>query len=162
MTLKKQRINYNLFIKIILIFFILSKPTLSDIIKPSTNIDPKKVVKIQLSALMKNDLPNKDSGIIQTWEFAHPKNQKATGPIERFKNMIKTDSYSMLLNHVDHEVIEIYAYKDVAIFEVTVLDSKKKYYKFKWQVEKYNVEGFLKDCWLTTLVSQPISLGSSI
>ena len=162
MTLKKQLINYNLFIKIILIFFILSKPTLADIIKPNTNIDPKKVVKIQLSALMKNDLPNKDSGIIQTWEFAHPKNQKVTGPIERFKNMIKTDSYSMLLNHVDHEIIEIYASKDVATFEVTVLDSKKKYYKFKWQVEKYNAEGFLKDCWLTTSVSQPISLGSSI
>ena len=162
MTLKKQLINYNLFIKIILIFFILLKATLADIIKPNTNIDPKKVVKIQLSALMKNDLPNKDSGIIQTWEFAHPENQKATGPIERFKNMIKTDSYSMLLNHVDHEVIEIYASKDVATFEVTVLDSKKKYYKFKWQVEKYNAEGFLKDCWLTTLVSQPISLGSSI
>ncbi len=135
---------------------------MSDIIKPSTNIDPKKVVKIQLSALMKNDSPNKDSGIIQTWEFAHPKNQKATGPIERFKNMIKTDSYSMLLNHVDHEVIEIYASKDVATYEVTVLDIEKKYYKFKWQVEKYNAEGFLKDCWLTTSVSQPISLGSSI
>ena len=162
MMLKKQPINYNLFTIIILIFFILSKPALTDIIKPSVNIDAKKVVKIQLSALMKNDSPNKDSGIIQTWEFAHPKNQKATGPIERFKHMIKTDSYSMLLNHVDHEVIEIYASKDVATFEVTVLDSKKKYYKFKWQVEKYNVEGFLKDCWLTTAVSQPISLGSSI
>jgi len=160
--IKKQPINYNLFTIIILIFFILSKPALTDIIKPSVNIDAKKVVKIQLSALMKNDSPNKDSGIIQTWEFAHPKNQKATGPIERFKNMIKTDSYSMLLNHVDHEVIEIYASKDVATFEVTVLDSKKKYYKFKWQVEKYNAEGFLKDCWLTTAVSQPISLGSSI
>ena len=162
MTLKKQRINYNLFIKIILIFFILSKPTLADIIKPSTNIDPKKVVKIQLSALMKNDLPNKDSGIIQTWEFAHPKNQKVTGPIERFKNMIKTDSYSMLLNHSNHEISEVYMSKKVATFEVTVMDLEKKYYKFKWQVEKYNGEGALKDCWLTSAVSQPIPVGSSI
>ena len=35
-------------------------------------------------------------------------------------------------------------------------------YKFKWQVEKYNIEGALKDCWLTTAVSQPMPLGSSI
>ena len=85
-----------------------------------------------------------------------------TGPLERFKDMIKADSYSMLLNHSNHEILEVYMSNKIATFEVTVLDNEKKYYKFKWQVEKYNAEGFLKDCWLTTSVSQPISLGSSI
>ena len=160
--LKKQLINYNLFLKVILIFFLLFKTTLADIIKPSINIEPEEVVKIQLSALMKNDFPNKDSGIVQTWEFAHPNNQKVTGPIERFKNMLKTDSYSMLLNHSTHDVVEVYKSDKVATFEVMVLDKKKKYYKFKWQVEKYTSEGYLKDCWLTTAVSQPIPLGSSV
>ena len=160
--LKKQLINYNLFLKVILIFFLLFKTTLADIIKPSINIEPEEVVKIQLSALMKNDFPNKDSGIVQTWEFAHPNNQKVTGPIERFKNMLKTDSYSMLLNHSSHDVVEVYKSDKVATFEVMVLDKKKKYYKFKWQVEKYTSEGYLKDCWLTTAVSQPIPLGSSV
>ena len=111
---------------------------------------------------MKNDLPIKDNGIIQTWEFAHPNNQRVTGPIERFKNMLKTESYSMLLNHTTHEVLEVYKSSKVATFEVTVLDKEKKYYKFKWQVEKYASEGSLKDCWLTTAVSPPVSLGSSI
>jgi hypothetical protein len=157
-----KQIKYKFCFKIILLFFLFFKTSSAEILKPNTDIDPKKVVKIQLIALMKNDNPYKDYGIIQTWEFAHPNNQKATGPIEKFKNMIKTDTYSMLLNHVDHEVIEVYASKDVATYEVTVLDIEKKYYKFKWQVEKYNTEGFLKDCWLTTAVSQPIPLGSSI
>ena len=157
-----KQIKYKFCFKIILLFFLFFKTSSAEILKPNTDIDPKKVVKIQLIALMKNDNPYKDYGIIQTWEFAHPNNQKATGPIEKFKNMIKTDTYSMLLNHVDHEVIEIYTSKDVATYEVTVLDIEKKYYKFKWQVEKYNAEGFLKDCWLTTAVSQPIPLGSSI
>ena len=157
-----KQIKYKFYFKIILLFFLFFKTSSAEILKPNTDIDPKKVVKIQLIALMKNDNPYKDYGIIQTWEFAHPNNQKATGPIEKFKNMIKTDTYSMLLNHVDHEVIEVYVSKDVATYEVTVLDIEKKYYKFKWQVEKYNAEGFLKDCWLTTAVSQPIPLGSSI
>ena len=160
--LKKPLINYNLYLKIILIFLVLLRPTLADIIKPSINIEPKEVVKIQLSALMKNDFPNIDSGIIQTWEFAHPNNQKVTGPIEKFKNMLKNDSYSMLLNHSNHEVLEVYKSDKVATFQVTVLDKEKKYYKFKWQVEKYKIDGSLKDCWLTTAVSQPISLGSSV
>jgi len=160
--LKKQLINYNLYLKIILIFFLLLKTSLADIIKPSSDIEPNEVVKIQLSALMKNDFPNKDSGIVQTWEFAHPNNQRVTGPIERFKNMLKTDSYSMLLNHTTHEVLEVYKSDKVATFQVTVLDKEKKYYKFKWQVEKYKIDGTLKDCWLTTAVSQPIPLGSSV
>jgi len=149
------------FIFIIFILFNFSY-AFGDLIKPNIEIEPKKVVKIQLSALMKNDNPYKDRGIIQTWEFAHPNNQKITGPLEKFKNMIKTDSYSMLINHSNHEILEVYMSSKIATFEVTVLDDKKKYYKFKWQVEKYEREGQLKDCWLTTAVSQPIPLGSSI
>ena len=160
--LRIQQTNCNFFLKIIILFFILAEYSSAEILKPSINIDPKKVIKIQLTALMKNDFPYKDRGIAQTWEFAHPNNQKVTGPIERFKNMMKTDSYSMLLNHTDHEIMEVYKSTDVATFEVTVLDVSKKYYKFKWQVEKYNIEGALKDCWLTTAVSQPMPLGSSI
>ena len=160
--LRKLQINYKFFLIIILLLSLFFKPSLAEIIKPSKEIDPEQVIKIQLSALMKNDNPYKDRGIIQTWEFAHPNNQKATGPIERFKNMLKTDSYSMLINHSNHEVLEVYMSSKIATFEVTVLDDEKKYYKFKWQVEKHDREGQLKDCWLTTAVSQPIPLGSSI
>ena len=149
------------FLFIIFILFNFSY-AFGDLIKPNIEIEPKKVVKIQLSALMKNDNPYKDRGIIQTWEFAHPNNQNITGPLEKFKNMIKTDSYSMLINHSNHEILEVYMSSKIATFEVTVLDDKKKYYKFKWQVEKYEREGQLKECWLTTAVSQPIPLGSSI
>ena len=160
--LKKQQINYKFFLKIILFLLLFLKSSLADIIKPSIEIEPEQVIKIQLSALMKNDNPYKDRGIIQTWEFAHPNNQKITGPLERFKNMIKTKSYSMFLNHSNHEILEVYMSNKVATFEVTVLDNEKKYFKFKWQVEKYDREGELKDCWLTTAVSQPILEGSSI
>tara|TARA_B100000029_G_C17180268_1_gene816699 strand:- start:27 stop:512 length:486 start_codon:yes stop_codon:yes gene_type:complete len=160
--LKIQRKQYKFFFTIIFINIFYFNLSSADIIKPSTNIKPKEVVIIQLSALMKNDEPYKDSGITQTWEFAHPNNQRVTGPIERFKNMIKTDSYSMLLNHSEHEVVEVYMSSKMATFEVTVLDIEKKYYKFRWQVEKYIAEGPLKDCWLTTAVSQPLLLGSSV
>ena len=130
--------------------------------KPNTSIEAIKVVKIQLLALVKNDSPYKDFGIAQTWEFAHPKNKKYTGPLEKFKKMLKGDSYYMLLGHKQHQIEQVYLNENVATFLVTILDSDKNYYKFKWQVEKYINQGPLKDCWLTTAVSQPVSLGSSI
>ena len=145
-----------------IVFFLKISFLSAEIVKPNSDIKPVQVVKIQLKGLMKNDSPYKDKGIEQTWEFAHPNNQKITGPIERFKYMMKSDSYSMLLNHTSHEIKEVYLSKEVATFEVTVLDKEKKYYKFKWQVEKYKGESALNDCWLTTAVSQPISMGSSI
>jgi len=160
--LRKQQVIYKLIINSIIVFFLLINLSFADIVKPKIEIEPKKVIKIQLSALMKNDKPYKDHGIIQTWEFAHPNNKNVTGPIEKFKNMLKTESYSMLLNHAEHEILEIFKSSDLATYEVTVLDSEKKYYKFKWQVEKFNLEGPLKDCWLTTAVSQPMPLGSSV
>jgi hypothetical protein len=134
----------------------------AELIRPNSTIEPYQVVKIQLRSLKQNDNPKKDNGIEQTWEFAHPNNQKNTGPLDRFKTMIKGKSYVMLLNHLDHKVVEIKSDDLTALFEVTVLDRDKVYYKFKWAVEKYIKEGPLKDCWLTTMVSAPMPLGSSV
>ena len=101
---------------IIIIFY--SLPALSELIKPNNGIDPIQVVKIQLRGLMNNDNPSKDSGIEQTWEFAHPNNQRYTGPLNKFKTMLKGDSYSMLLNHKEHKVIEIYSTQELSLIHI--------------------------------------------
>ena len=147
---------------VLIVFFFKTSFAQSEIIKPNKNIKPIKVVEIQLKGLMKNDLPYKDKGIVQTWEFAHPNNKKFTGPLEKFKEMIKGESYKMLIDHYDHDINEIYLTDELAIFEVVVLGNNKKYFKFKWQVERYLNNGPLKNCWLTTVVSQPIPMGASI
>ena len=106
--------------------------------------------------------PNSNNGIKQTWEFAHPNNQKVTGPLPNFINMINGASYKMLLNHISHELSMVYSSDDRYAFEVKILDKEKKYFQFQWVVEKYLKDGPLKNCWLTTAVSAPMSLGSSI
>jgi len=146
----------------LLIFIFNLQISSAEIIKPNNNIEPFQVVKIQLKSLQKNDSPSVDNGIEQTWEFAHPSNKEITGPLDRFKSMLKGKSYKILLDHLDHEVIQEKLTNSVALFEVRVLGEDKSYYKFKWQVEKYINEGPLKDCWLTTMVSSPMPLGSSI
>ena len=146
----------------LLITFTLISLSKADLIKPRSDIKPAEVIKIQLNGLQKNDDNYKDSGIEQTWNFAHPNNKKNTGPLLNFKMMIKGRSYQMLLNHVSHTITEIGSSDKWAQFEVVILDKEKIYHKFNWQVEKYTDEGPLKDCWLTTMVSSPIPLGSSI
>ena len=76
--------------------------------------------------------------------------------------MIKGKSYEMLLNHLDHKIKEIESSDLIALFEVTILDKNKAYYKFNWQVEKYTKNGTLKDCWLTVMVSAPVPMAPSI
>ena len=147
----------------ILIFFLISiSISKADLLKPNSKIEPSEVVKIQLIGLQKNDLSYKDSGIEQTWNFAHPNNKKVTGPLGNFKRMLKGDAYQMMINHISHTVTQLGIEDNWAQFEVVILDTNKIYHKFNWQVEKYTLDGALKDCWLTTMVSNPIPLGSSI
>ena len=146
----------------LLIFLISISISKAEIIKPNSNIEPSEVVKIQLLGLQKNNDGFEDSGIEQTWNFAHPNNKKATGPLDKFKRMIKGNNYQMMINHISHTITEIRVGDNMVQFEVIILDNKKIYHKFDWLVEKYTEDGPLKDCWLTTMVSSPVSLGSSI
>ena len=156
--LKKIQIALNFLV----LFFILISISKAEILKPNSNIKPYEVVKIQLLGLQKNNEVFEDNGIEQTWNFAHPNNKKATGPLDKFKLMIKSNNYQMLINHISHTITQIRGGDNWVQFEVIILDKNKIYHKFNWQVEKYKEDGPLKDCWLTTMVSSPVSLGSSI
>ena len=148
--------------KAVVIFFLLTSFLKAEIKNPNSTILPAEVIKIQLDGLMNNDKDFKDSGISQTWNFAHPNNKKNTGPLPNFKMMIKGNSYKMLLNHLSHTITALDSSNEWAQFEVVILDKGKIYHKFNWQVEKFTMEGPLQGCWLTTVVSNPIPLGSSI
>ena len=158
MKLKKLLLTFS----VIFLYFLGTNISNADLINPKSSIKPREVVEIQLTGLMNNNEKFEDSGIEQTWNFAHPENKKYTGPLPHFKMMIKGKSYQMLLNHISHTITEVGSSDKWAQFEVIILDKEKIYHKFNWQVEKYTGEGPLKDCWLTTMVSSPIALGSSI
>ena len=155
---KKLHLAFSL----VLFFFLNTSFSKADLVSPDSSILPTEVVKIQLVALMNNDSEYKDRGIEQTWSFAHPNNKKNTGPLTNFKMMIKGNSYQMLLNHLSHTITELGSSENWAQYEVIILDKEKIYHKFNWQVEKFSLEGPLQGCWLTTVVSSPIPLGSSI
>ena len=134
----------------------------ADLIKPNSNLEPFDVLMIQLNSLKNNNNPYKDAGIEQTWEFAHPANKAITGPLENFKQMIYSDSYKILIKHENNKSIILEETPNKFIFKVSVLSRDKKKYYYIWQIEKVKSEGKLKNCWMTTRVSDPVYLGETI
>ena len=142
----------NIIVLSILLF--LSKISFADnLVKPSPDINPIDVVEVQLFALQSND--ESDFGIRQTWEFAHPRNKMATGPLPRFTSMIKTPAYSILLNNLKFETKEIYNDGKTAGIAVRIEAKDNKAYTYMWTLEKIIEEGPLNGNWMTSGVSSP-------
>ncbi len=142
----------------IILFVLISLNLNAEIIKPDPSISAKDVISIQLKALQINNSPFEDAGIEQTWEFAHPNNRKFTGPLENFIRMIKNPSYSMMIDHLEHNIIPVQEQENSSYYFVELTDFNGKKYGFEWTVEKVNVDGEFKNCWMTVGVSQPMPL----
>ena len=149
-------------INFIIFFFYFSSISSADLLKPNVNLKPFDVLVIQLNSLKNNDNPYKDAGIEQTWVFAHPDNKATTGPLENFKQMIYSESYKILISHENNKIIVLEETSNRFVYKVNVLSKDKKKYYYIWQLEKVKKEGKLKDCWMTTVVSDPIYLGEII
>jgi len=138
-----------------------STSLLAELKKPTPDIKPEDVIKIQLSSLMKNNEPYLNAGIEQTWEFAHPSNRAFTGPIQRFTQMMYAPSYAVMLDHKKHDILEVKVDKNIAYFFIELTSIDGKIFGFRWTLQKVKEVGAFKDCWMTTSVSTPMPLSTS-
>ena len=164
---KKYPIKILSLISAILIVFSLGSLRFYDnyspnLTEPNISLTPYDVISIQLNSLQRNNMPFKDAGIEQIWRFAHPNNKKITGPLEKFKKMIYSESYQMLIEHENNEIVILSENASRSVYKVYILSNDKKKYSYIWQVEKVQTEGDLKDCWMTTSVSAPEFIGEVI
>ena len=145
----------------VVLFVLISLNLNADMIKPDPSISAKDVISIQLKALQINNSPFEDAGIEQTWEFAHPNNRKYTGPLNNFIRMLKNPSYSMMLDHLEHNIIPVEEEETVSYYFVELTDINGKKYGFEWTVQKVIENGKYKDCWMTIGVSTPMPLSQA-
>ena len=150
--------------RIVLFLYILliSEAVHAELLKPSLNLDPQEVISLQLNALKDNNSPYINAGIEQTWEFAHHSNRKFTGPLSNFTDMMYSRSYAIMLEHLNHNIIFVNKKPNVSYFFIEFIDKIGNKYGFQWVVEKVIIKGEFKDCWMTTSVSQPVSLTKSV
>jgi len=164
---KKYPLKLLSLISVILVFFSLGSLRFNDnyspdLTKPNISLKAIDAVLIQLDSLQRNNIPFKDAGIEQVWNFAHPSNKAITGPFKNFKKMIYSNSYQMLIEHRSSEIIVLNENENISVYKIYILSGDKKKYSYIWQVEKVKTEGDLKNCWMTTSVSRPEFLGEVI
>lgn len=66
---------------------------------PNPNLSPADVVRIQIRALERNDIPHENAGIGIAFRFASPRNKLVTGPLPRFIQLVSNPVYRAMLNH---------------------------------------------------------------
>ena len=95
--------------------------------EPDPSLSPQDVVSIQIEALRNNDTPYEDRGIEVTFNFASPTNKRMTGPLERFKVMVRNPIYGPMINHRSAEYENVRVEGDFAQVDV-ILQSKEGQY----------------------------------
>lgn len=130
----------------------------ADLVVPDPSIAAVEVVAIQLKALQFNDNPTQNFGILQTWNFAHPRNREMTGPLPRFAAMLTGRPYGTLLNHNSHQISPTLDEPTVKQFDVLMETKLGQVLLFQWTVEKVT-SGEFADCWMTVGVSAPSPAG---
>ena len=68
----------------------------------------------------------------------------------------------MLIEHESSEITILSEEEERSAYKVDILSNGKKKYSYIWQVEKVQTEGDLKNCLITTCVSDPELLGEVI
>ena len=64
----------------------------------------------------------------------------------------------MMIDHLEHNIIPVQEQENSSYYFVELTDFNGKKYGFEWTVEKVNVDGEFKNCWMTVGVSQPMPL----
>ncbi|MFB3087552.1 MAG: DUF4864 domain-containing protein [Acidiferrobacterales bacterium] len=122
-------------------------------LQPDPKYSPEQVVRIQIEALGKKDIPHTNAGIEIAFRFASPANKRITGPLERFTRMVSGPVYEPMLSYREAQYGEIQATEDQAVQAVvlTTADGKKVGYLFSLSKQKV---GRYATCWMTDSVTR--------
>ena len=103
-AVKNLKSSNILIIFALIIGFVGFKSKSNNLILPNAKLTAYQVLILQLQSLKNNSKLGEDRGIEQVFIFAHPDNKKITGPINKFKKMIKSYPYSIFLDHNENKV----------------------------------------------------------
>ena len=118
---------------------------------PRPEITPEQVVQFQVTALQHNDDPQTDAGIERAFRFASPSNKTATGPLEKFTQIVKSPAYSPMLNNVSSSIVGSDVEGDKAKVAVKVFGATGRPVTYIFVLSKQS-EGEFSNCWMTDAV----------
>jgi hypothetical protein len=119
---------------------------------PRPELTPQQVVQYQVTALQHNDDPKSDAGIERAFRFASPSNQQATGPLEKFVQIVKSPAYAPMLNNISSSIVGSEEKDNQAKIAVKVVAADGRQVTYIFVLSKQN-EGEFTNCWMTDAVA---------
>jgi hypothetical protein len=129
---------------------------------PDPGLAPDDVVGIMLRALQHNDDPVTDHGIAITFAFTSPENHDITGPLERFRALVKSPAYRLMIGHskADRGPVTVTADHARERVAITAANGDRAVYVFLLSRQEL---GSHKGCWMADGVlreTDPVAEGT--
>ena len=121
--------------------------------EPDPSLSPQDVVSIQIEALQHNDTPYEDRGIEVTFNFASPTNKRVTGPLERFKAMVRNPVYGPMIDHRSAEYQNVKVEGDFAQVDVILESKDGQYLGYRFMLSRQHGNEY-EGSWMTSAVSR--------
>jgi hypothetical protein len=128
---------------------------------PEPGLGPDAVIGIMLNALQHNDDPVIDHGIAVTFAFTSPENRDVTGPLARFRALVKSSAYRAIIGHAkaDRGPVMVVAEHARERVEITGAHGERVTYLFLLSRQE---TGTYKGCWMADGVLREIDGGSEM
>lgn len=118
--------------------------------QPDADLSPQEVIHLQVEALSDNDEPHEDAGIETAFRFASPANRKSTGPLNRFRKMLKGRKYNLMIDSDSASYGKLEKDDEHASQNVTLeKNGEKAVFKFSLSLQD---SGEYEGCWMTDSV----------
>ena len=119
--------------------------------EPDPSLSPQDVVSIQIEALQNNDIPYEDRGIEVTFNFASPANKRMTGPLERFKAMVRNPVYGPMIDHRSAKYENLLVEGDFARIDVVLISKEGEYLGYRFILSRQHGNEY-EGSWMTGAV----------
>ncbi len=116
---------------------------------PSPDLLPHEVVTLQVKALQRNN--ERDNGIEITFNFASPDNKAVTGPLNRFKKLVRNPLYEPMLNFRSYRLGEMIYEEETAQQVILLTDKNGTQAAFLFTLSRQTQPPY-RDCWMTDSV----------
>ncbi len=119
--------------------------------EPDPSLAPQDVVSIQIEALGNNDAPYKDRGLEVTFNFASPSNKRMTGPLARFKVMVRGPTYGPMIDHRGAKFENLVVENDSARIDVVLKSKDGVYLGYRFFLSRQHGNEY-EGSWMTDAV----------
>ena len=121
--------------------------------EPDPSLSPRDVVSIQIEALRNNDTPYENRGIEVTFNFASPANKRVTGPLERFKVMVRNPVYGPMIDHRNAKYENLKVEGEFARIDVILNSKNGEYLGYRFVLSRQHGNQY-EGSWMTDAVIQ--------